>query len=42
MKYVVMFFCALVLFSTASAVHAQSAPEGIWEGYDGEWQHVSN
>jgi uncharacterized damage-inducible protein DinB len=41
MKYVVMFFCALVLFSTASADHAQSAPEGIWEGYDGEWQHVS-
>jgi hypothetical protein len=20
---------------------AQKAPEGIWEGYDGEWQHVS-
>jgi uncharacterized damage-inducible protein DinB len=20
---------------------AQTAPEGIWEGYDGEWQHVS-
>src|SRR3984885_8274652 len=20
---------------------AQSAPEGIWEGYDGEWRHVS-
>jgi uncharacterized damage-inducible protein DinB len=41
MKYVVMFFCALVLFSTASVVRAQSAPEGIWEGYDGEWLHVS-
>ena len=20
---------------------AQTAPEGIWQGYDGEWQHVS-
>jgi hypothetical protein len=20
---------------------AQTAPEGIWEGYDGEWRHVS-
>lgn len=20
---------------------AQSAPEGIWQGYDGEWKHVS-
>lgn len=22
-------------------LHAQSYPVGIWEGYDGEWQHVS-
>ena len=21
---------------------AQTAPEGIWEGYDGEWKHVSS
>ena len=21
---------------------AQKAPEGIWEGYDGEWKHVSS
>jgi len=21
---------------------AQTAPEGIWEGYDGEWRHVSS
>jgi len=21
---------------------AQSAPEGIWQGYDGEWRHVSS
>lgn len=23
------------------ATHAQTAPAGIWEGYDGEWLHVS-
>jgi uncharacterized damage-inducible protein DinB len=22
-------------------LHAQTAPEGIWQGYDGEWRHVS-
>ncbi len=26
---------------TAPLVRAQKMPEGIWEGYDGEWQHVS-
>jgi uncharacterized damage-inducible protein DinB len=26
---------------TAPLVFAQKAPEGIWEGYDGEWTHVS-
>jgi len=32
----------LVLFLAASAsTFAQKAPEGIWEGYDGEWLHVS-
>jgi uncharacterized damage-inducible protein DinB len=25
-----------------SAQSAQKAPEGIWEGYDGEWKHVSS
>jgi len=34
------FFLVLVLFLTAHALPAQ-APEGIWQGYDGEWQHVS-
>jgi uncharacterized damage-inducible protein DinB len=29
-----------ILFS-APASHAQKYPEGIWEGYDGEWIHVS-
>jgi len=29
-----------VLLSTP-ALFAQKAPEGIWQGYDGEWRHVS-
>jgi len=31
----------LVLFSVSPVV-AQTAPEGIWQGYDGEWRHVSS
>jgi uncharacterized damage-inducible protein DinB len=27
--------------ATAPSLFAQKAPEGIWEGYDGEWKHVS-
>jgi uncharacterized damage-inducible protein DinB len=34
------FLLALVLFLSAHALPAQ-APEGIWQGYDGEWKHVS-
>jgi uncharacterized damage-inducible protein DinB len=30
----------LFLFWSAPALSAQ-APEGIWQGYDGEWRHVS-
>src|SRR6201987_2428450 len=29
----------LALFLGTSALHAQ--PEGLWQGYDGEWSHVS-
>jgi uncharacterized damage-inducible protein DinB len=36
---------ASVLFAFAalssSIAHSQAAPEGIWQGYDGEWKHVS-
>jgi uncharacterized damage-inducible protein DinB len=32
--------CLAFSFLTASTLPAQ-APEGIWQGYDGEWQHVS-
>jgi uncharacterized damage-inducible protein DinB len=34
------FLLLLSLFLTATALLAQ-APEGIWQGYDGEWTHVS-
>lgn len=34
------FLLVLVLFLSAHASPAQ-APEGIWQGYDGEWKHVS-
>ena len=33
-------FCLLLLLS-APAAFAQNFPEGIWQGYDGEWKHVS-
>jgi uncharacterized damage-inducible protein DinB len=35
------FLSLLLLLASATAAHAQKAPEGIWEGYDGEWLHVS-
>jgi uncharacterized damage-inducible protein DinB len=32
----------LVLISGAMSLHAQGDPlEGLWQGYDGEWVHVS-
>src|SRR6201987_1484564 len=32
----------LVLLSVGRPLLAQTAPEGIWQGYDGEWRHVSS
>ena len=32
----------IFLFITAPRLFAQHPPEGIWEGYDGEWKHVSS
>ena len=32
----------LLLLFCARPVFAQTAPEGIWQGYDGEWRHVSS
>jgi uncharacterized damage-inducible protein DinB len=34
-------FALLLLFS-ARPLLAQTAPEGIWQGYDGEWRHMSS
>jgi uncharacterized damage-inducible protein DinB len=31
--------CAVILM--AAPAYGQKAPPGIWEGYDGEWLHVS-
>src|SRR5258708_27063291 len=31
----------LLLLMSARPLFAQTAPEGIWQGYDGEWKHVS-
>jgi len=31
----------LLLLIAATPVFGQKAPEGIWQGYDGEWKHVS-
>jgi uncharacterized damage-inducible protein DinB len=33
-------FVFLVLFAARPAL-PQNLPEGIWQGYDGEWRHVS-
>src|SRR6476660_3732688 len=32
----------LLLYMSAPALFAQKTPEGIWQGYDGEWKHVSS
>jgi hypothetical protein len=39
MKAIVLALC--LTFFGPLATRAQSMPEGIWEGYDGELQHVS-
>jgi uncharacterized damage-inducible protein DinB len=41
------FICCCALFatlviSTAPSANAQENLEGLWQGYDGEWQHVSS
>jgi len=34
--------CLLFATFAAPMAAAQKAPEGIWQGYDGEWKHVSS
>jgi uncharacterized damage-inducible protein DinB len=31
----------LFMLCSAQPLFAQKAPEGLWQGYDGEWRHVS-
>ena len=31
----------VVLILSSFTLTAQKPPEGIWQGYDGEWLHVS-
>jgi uncharacterized damage-inducible protein DinB len=37
----IMLLACFLGLSTSTAL-AQKAPEGIWEGYDGEWKHVTS
>ena len=30
-----------LLLSSAPVLFAETYPEGLWQGYDGEWKHVS-
>jgi hypothetical protein len=32
---------ALILICAQPALAQQKAPEGLWQGYDGEWLHVT-
>ena len=32
---------ALIVLN-ATGLFAQKPPEGIWQGYDGEWKHVTS
>jgi uncharacterized damage-inducible protein DinB len=34
-------FLALIFLSLSAAALPAQAPEGVWQGYDGEWKHVS-
>jgi uncharacterized damage-inducible protein DinB len=36
------FLLLFLLGFGARPLFAQSAPEGLWQGYDGEWRHVSS
>ena len=40
-EHILKKFLLIWLLLAASASFAQKYPEGIWQGYDGEWQHVS-
>jgi len=33
--------CLLAFVMGTAALHGQQQNEGLWQGYDGEWGHVS-
>lgn len=37
-----IFYLLLLLGFAGRPMRAQSAPEGLWQGFDGEWKHVSS
>jgi uncharacterized damage-inducible protein DinB len=37
----VKMFLVLIFLSLSAVALPAQAPEGIWQGYDGEWKHVS-
>jgi uncharacterized damage-inducible protein DinB len=41
MKKVILGLFALLVFGARPSI-GQTAPEGLWQGYDGEWKHVSS
>src|SRR5256714_3501488 len=41
MKKTILVLFAMLIFA-ARPSFAQTAPEGIWQGYDGEWKHVTS
>ncbi|HYX52578.1 MAG TPA: DinB family protein [Candidatus Limnocylindrales bacterium] len=42
MKAIPSTFLYLLLVLATTTLRAQKPPEGIWQGYDGEWKHVSS
>jgi uncharacterized damage-inducible protein DinB len=41
-KVLLTVVCLLATVFTCRPMQAQKAPEGIWQGYDGEWKHVTS
>src|SRR5277367_900842 len=42
MKRFLLFVLLGAVLNSATVMHAQAQTEGLWEGYDGEWAHVSS
>lgn len=42
MKATILAVLSLFAVGTHPQLRGQKPPEGIWQGYDGEWKHVTN